>query len=209
MEKAIKQMKQLGANIIDPANIETIEKFGETEYEVLLYEFKTDLNHYLKRRGNLELKTLKDIIQFNKNHEDTTMPYFGQDILILSEQKGPLSEKKYLDALKKNHILSRDKGLDALFKKHKLDAIIAPTGGPAWVTDHVNGDHFSGSSSSIAAVSGYPNITVPAGFIHGLPVGISFIGLAYEEGKLIQYAYDYEQNSKIRKPPKFLKTIKP
>jgi amidase len=152
-------------------------------------------------------RTLADLIKFNEEHRAEEMPYFGQEIFEQSERRGPLTEKKYLDALAKNHRLARTEGIDATMKKHKLDAIIAPTGGPVWTTDLVNGDHFTGGYSSASAVAGYPHITVPAGMVFGLPVGISFFGGAWSEPSLIKYAYAFEQGSKARKKPLFLAAV--
>ena len=205
MNTAIEKMKELGAVIVDPANIETRGEYGSSSFDVLLYEFKADLNKYLASLDkNVAVHSLKELIEFNEANKDLEMPYFGQDILHLAQEKGDLSSREYIDALKKVKELSRDKGIDATLKKHNIDAIIAPTGGPAWFTDWVNGDHFLGSSSSPAARSGYPNITIPAGFIHGLPVGISFFSTAYSEPLLIKLTYAFEQATKHRRPPQFL-----
>ncbi len=205
MEDAIKEMKRLGAIVVDPADIATHGKFDDSEFEVLLYEFKADLNAYLAKLGeSVPVRSLKDLIEFNKRHKDKEMPYFGQEIFIRAQEKGALTSKAYRLALSKNHRLSRTEGIDATIQKHRLDAIIAPTGGPAWTTDLVNGDHFGGGSSSAAAVAGYPNITVPAGYVHGLPVGISFFGRAYSEPVLLKLAYAFEQATKFRRPPQLL-----
>ena len=153
--------------------------------------------------------TLKDIIDFNERNLDKEMPYFGQDLFLKAEAKGPLTEKEYVDALAKNHQLARIEGIDALMDKHKLDAIVAPTGGPAWITDLVNGDHVAGGSSNAAAVAGYPNINVTAGSLWGLPVGISFFGRAWSEPTLIKLAYSFEQATKARQKPRFLPTVGP
>jgi amidase len=205
---AIEAMKAQGAVIVDPANIATAGKFDDSEFDVLLYEFKADLNKYLESLGpKAPVKTLADIIAFNEQHKDTSMPWFGQEIMIQAQAKGPLTEKKYRDALAKDLKMSRVDGIDATMNKYKLDAIVAPTGGPAWVTDLVNGDHFSGASSTPAAVAGYPNINVPAGFSHGLPIGISFFGRAYSEPTLIKLAYAYEQATKHRRAPTFMPTL--
>lgn len=205
---AIERMKAQGAVIVDPANIATAGKFDDSEFDVLLYEFKADLNKYLAALGpKAPVKTLAEIIAFNEQHKDTSMPWFGQEIMIQAQAKGPLTEKKYLAALAKDLKMSRVDGIDATMNKYKLDAIVAPTGSPAWVTDLVNGDHFSGASSTPAAVAGYPNINVPAGFSHGLPIGVSFFGRAYSEPTLIKLAYAYEQASKHRRAPTFIPTL--
>ena len=202
---AIDVMKRSGAVVIDPADIPSHGKFDDSEFEVLLYEFKADLNKYLASLGpGSHPRTLKALIEFNERNKEREMPYFGQEIFVRAEAKGPLTERAYLAALRKNHLLSRAQGIDAVMARHKLDAIVAPTGGPAWTTDLVNGDHFSGASSTPAAVAGYPNINVPAGFVNGLPVGISFFGGAYTEPTLIRLAYAFEQATKHRQPPKFL-----
>ncbi|HEY3041749.1 MAG TPA: amidase [Pyrinomonadaceae bacterium] len=207
MEDHIRELKKLGAVIVDPADIPTSGKFDESELEVLLYELKADLNNYLRRLGpRAPVHTLKEVIEFNEKNRDREMPYFGQDLFIKAEAKGPLTEKKYTQALAKNHLLSRTQGIDFVIRKRRLDALIAPTGGPAWPTDWINGDHFTGGYSSASAVAGYPHITVPAGYVFGLPVGISFFGAAWSEPKLIQYAYAFEQATKARRSPRFMAT---
>jgi amidase len=207
VDKAIADMKAQGAVIVDPANIPTLGKFGDSEFEVLLYEFKADLNKYLAALGpRAPVHSLADIIAFNDAHKEQEMPFFGQELMLMAEKKGPLSEPKYLQALAKNHRLSRTLGIDAVMRTHKLDALVAPTSGPAWLIDLVNGDSFGGNSaspSSVAAVAGYPHITVPAGEFRGLPVGISFFGRAWSEPTLIKLAYAYEQATKRRRPPSF------
>jgi len=205
---AIEAMKANGAVIVDPANIETAGKFDDSELDVLLYELKTDLNAYLAGLGpRASVRTLQNIIDFNETHRAQEMPWFGQELFIQAQAKGPLTDKKYRDALAKDHKMSRTDGIDATMKKYKLDAIVAPTGGPAWVTDLVNGDHFTGASSTPAAVAGYPNINVPAGYSHNLPVGISFFGRAYSEPTLIKIAYAYEQATKHRRAPQFIPSV--
>jgi len=208
MEELIREIKKLGAVVIDPADIPTKGKFDDSEFEVLLYEFKTDLNAYLAGLGpKAPVRSLKEVIEFNEKNRDKEMPYFGQDIFIKAQGKGPLSDKKYLQAVRKNQLLSRGQGIDFIMRQHRLDALIAPTGGPAWTTDWINGDHFTGGYSSPSAVAGYPHITVPAGYIFGLPFGISFFGAAYSEPKLIKYAYSFEQATKVRRAPRFLPTV--
>ena len=205
---AIEAMKAQGAVIVDPADIETAGKFDDTEFDVLLYEFKADLNAYLAGLGpKAPVRTLQDIIDFNERNKEKEMQWFGQEIFVMAQKKGPLTEKKYRDALARNLRMSRTQGIDATMTKYKLDAIVAPTGSPPWVTDLVNGDHFSGASSTPAAVAGYPNINVPAGFSHNLPVGISFFGRAYSEPTLIKLAYAYEQATKHRRAPQFIPTL--
>jgi len=207
MEEGIAEMKRQGAEIIDPAEIDTLGKFGDTKDLVLQYEFKADLNAYLARlRPAALVQTLAEIIAFNNSHKEEEMPYFGQELFAKSEARGPLTSKEYLDALEKNHRLARTEGIDAVMDKFRLDALIAPTGGPAWTIDLVNGDHDSGGSSNAAAVAGYPHITVPAGFVFGLPVGISFFGRAWSEPALIKIAYAFEQATHHRRPPQFLPT---
>ena len=208
MNTAIEEMKRAGATVVDPADIATIGKFDESELLVFLYELKANLNNYLARLGPAApVHTLKDIIDFNERNKEKEMPYFGQDLFLKAEAKGPLTTKEYLDALEKNHQLSRTQGIDAILDQFQLDALVAPTGGPAWITDLVDGDHFAGGSSSAAAVAGYPNINVPAGFFFGLPVGISFFGRAWSEPTLIKLAYSFEQATKFRKPPQFLPRV--
>jgi len=173
----------------------------------LLYEFKSDLNKYLSELGpKAPFHSLKEIIEFNEKNRSREMPYFGQELFLKAEAKGPLTSPDYLKAVEKNRRLSRIQGIDAVINKDRLDAIVAPTGGPSWTTDLVNGDHFTGGSSTPAAVAGYPNINVPAGFIHGLPVGISFFGAAYSEPALIKLAYAFEQATRHRRAPRFLPT---
>jgi len=204
MEEALAALKAEGAVLVDPANFPTAGQFDESEFEVLLYEFKAGINDYLAKLGpNSLMRTLDDLIAFNERERQREMPFFGQEIFLKAKEKGPLTSRAYRNALARNYRLSRKQGIDVMVAKHRLDAIVAPTGGPAWTTDHVNGDHFSGGSSTPAAVAGYPAITVPAGTVFGLPVGITFFGPAWSESKLIRLAYGYEQATRLRRPPGF------
>jgi len=209
-ERAIADMKAAGAIIVDPANVPTLGQFDDTEFEVLLYEFKADLNKYLGWLGaSSPVHSLKEIIAFNDAHAHEELPYFGQEIMTMAEAKGPLTDAKYIAALAKNRRLSRTMGIDAVMTQHRLDALVAPTGGPAWLIDLVNGDGGTGSApgpSTMAAVAGYPHITVPGGFVRGLPVGISFVGRAWSEPTLLKIAFAYEQATKHRRPPTFSQT---
>jgi len=203
-DEAINGMKRAGAEVVDPVEIPTIGKFDDAELLVLLYEFKDDLNRYLAWLGaSTQVHSMKDVINFNDGHRNQEMPYFGQDLMAQSEAKGPLTSPEYLKALNDCRRQSRTEGIDATMDKFKLDALIAPTGGPAWTTDLLNGDHTVGGSSTLAAVAGYPNINVPMGFTFGMPVGISFFGRAWSEPVLIKLAYAYEQLTSARKPPNF------
>jgi amidase len=209
IENAIQLMQRLGAEIVDPANIESDGKWDKGELEVLLYEFKADLNAYLAGLDPaVAVHSLEELIAFNEKNKAEVMPFFGQERFLAAQKKGPLSQKRYLSALVKNHRLSRAEGIDAVLFKHNLDALVCPTGGPAWLTDWVNGDHYSGpDTSSAAAVAGYPHITVPAGYLFGLPVGVSFIGAAWQEPRLIKVACAFEQASQARQAPQFLPTL--
>ncbi len=208
VNEALEVLKKQGAILVDPVEIKSFSQMGDAETMVLQYELKADMNAYLARLGpNAPVHTLKEIIEFNEKNKEKEMPYFGQDFFIKAEAKGPLTSKEYIAALDKCRKLSRKEGIDGALKTHKLDALVAPTDSPAWMTDLVDGDHFLGGSSSAAAVAGYPSITVPAGFVFGLPVGISFFAGAWSEQKLISLAYSFEQGTKHRKPPQFLATV--
>ena len=179
------------------------------EFEVLLYEFKADLNGYLASLGStIPYRDLAARIAFNEQHRAREMPCFAQEIFVRAQEKGPLTSTAYRAARAKCRRLSRTEGIDAALAKHRVRALIAPTGGPAWPIDHLNGDHFTGGSSTPSAVSGYPSITVPAGSVHGLPVGLSFIGPRGSDGALIGLAYAFEQATKVRRAPRFEPTVR-
>ena len=205
IEPHLKVLRDGGAELID-VKIENSDKFGDAEYDVLLYEFKEDLNKYLAGRGG-KYRTLADLIKFNDANKDTEMPYFGQEIFLQAQEKGDLNDRAYRLALLQSKLYTQERGIDPVMNKDNLDAIIAPSGGAAWMTDLVNGDCgvFEGMTS-FAAVSGYPSITVPAGYVQGLPVGMSFFGRAFSEPTLIKIAYAFEQATKARKPPTFMAT---
>ena len=203
---ALDAIKKAGAVLID-VKFPNLRKFGDAEFTVLQYEFKDGLEKYLRGRGS-KYKTLNELIKFNNDNANREMPYFKQAIFESSAKKGPLTDKEYLDALATCSKYSREEGIDQVMKENKLDAIVAPSNAPTWMIDLVSGDCGSGyvGSSSLAAVAGYPNITVPAGFARELPIGVSFFGRAYSEGTLIKIAYAFEQATKARRTPKFLPT---
>ncbi|HUD96158.1 MAG TPA: amidase, partial [Woeseiaceae bacterium] len=197
---SIALLEDEGAVIVDPVEIAT-EGMGDAEYEVLLYEFKADLNDYLESSG-APMQSLQAIIEFNTANAERVMPIFGQEIMELAQKKGPLTDTAYREALATSKRIAQE-GIDTALREHRLDALLAPSNGPAWLTDPVLGDHFSVGSSSFAAVSGYASVTVPAGFVSGLPMGVSFIGGPFSEAVLLDIAYAFEQVSRIRRPPEF------
>ena len=206
MEDCIALMRHGGAEIVDPTDLSSYEAWRDTELQVLLYEFKADLNSYLQAR-KAAVQSLSDCIAFNRAHRAEEMPFFEQEIMEQAQEKGPLTEKSYKDALATNRRLARKEGIDAVLSKYKVDAIVGPTAGPAWITDWVAGDRVDSGCASPPAVAGYPHITVPAGFKFGLPLGISFFGASWSEPKLIKYAYAFEQLRKARRKPEFLPTV--
>ncbi len=208
MEAALGHLKRLGAELVDPVPLKKSSEIGDAEIQVLRYEMKADMNAYLAALGpKAPVHTLKEIIDFNERHAARELRWFGQDELVKSQAKGPLTEKAYLEARATCRRIARTEGIDGVMEKNNLDAIVAPTSTPAHVTDWVLGDHGLGDSTTPAAVAGYPSITVPAGFIDGLPVGLSFFGRAWTESKLLRLAFAFEQATRFRRPPRFLPTI--
>ena len=206
-DEAIAALRSAGATVIDPVKLATAGKFDDAEETVLDYEFKAGINAYFASLGaDAPVKSLAELIAWNERARAREMPWFGQEIFVRAQKRGPLTDKKYLDARAKCIRLSRTEGIDAVMAKHRLDAIILPSNAPAWTTDLLNGDHFTGGNSSFAAVAGYPSITVPMGLVGELPVGLSFVARAWEEGKLIRLAYAFEQATKLRRGPKYLTT---
>jgi amidase len=213
IEEAIAALRHLGAEIVDPADLGSAGSLDDSEMTVLLHEFKADLDRYLAalpglaRQAPPPVRSLAELIQFNERHRQQEMPFFGQELLVMAEAKGPLTDPAYRRALERNHRLARREGIDATLAKHRLEAILAPTGGPAWLIDLANGDAPSGGSSTLPAVAGYPAVTVPAGEVLGLPIGISFIGAAWSEPTLLRLAFAFEQATRHRRPPRFRPTI--
>ena len=203
-EASLDALLGLGAHLVDPANIESDGGWSEAELDVLLYEFKHDLNAYLASLGDRSpVRCLEEVIAFNAKHAERVLPHFGQELMEMAQEKGPLTDEAYRKARETCLRMTRDEGIDALFARENLDALIAPTGGPAWLIDEILGDLWVGGRiSSAPAVSGYPHVTVPGGLIEGLPIGLSFIGRAWDDARLIRFAYAYEQATQFRRPPR-------
>ena len=208
-EQVLASLQKAGAVLVDPVALPAIDSIGEAELTVLLYELKADLNAYLQSLGpGAPVKSLADVIAFNERNADRELKHFGQDLFIKAQAKGPLTDEAYVNARALCLRVARDEGIDAVMKQHQLDALIAPTGGPAWRTDLVIGDHFvGGGMTTPPAVAGTPSITVPAGFVRGLPVGLSFFAGAWSEARLLALAYSFEQGTHARQPPRYLETV--
>ena len=207
MEESLAALRHAGAVLVDPVAIPSAKKVGDPEFEVLLYEFKNDIAAYLATRTDQPHRTLTDLIAFNIANAERELQWFGQELFEQAEKKGPLTDAAYRNALAASRRYARTEGLDRAFATHRLDAIVAPTGGPAWVTDLVNGDHFGGGNSTLSAVSGYPAVTVPAGFVRHLPVGLTLMGKSRDEARLLGFAYAFEQATKVRRAPTFTATL--
>ena len=208
-ESALAVLRAQGAILVD-VRVPNTDKYGETETEVLLYEFKPGLADYLATYApDAPIRNMDELIFFNSKHATQEMPYFGQEHLLASAKKGDLDTPAYRQAQRNNRRFAREEGIDQVLKEHRLDALVAPTGGPAWLTDYINGDHYGGSFSTPAAVAGYPHVTVPAGFVKGLPVGLSFVGTAWTDAEMLGLAYAYEQASKARRLPAFVASVNP
>jgi amidase len=208
-EQSIAALRAAGAEVVDPVALADREGMGSAEGQVLRYEFKNDIREYLESHGSPNgMSSLADLIAFNEANAEQAMPYFKQERFVSSEEKGPLSDQEYLDALEKSRTLART-AIDGALEEYQLDALISPTNGPAGLTSLENGDDWSESvgSSSLPAVSGYPSVTVPMGFVNKLPIGLSVFGAAYTEATLLRIAYGFEQSTQARQSPKFLPTL--
>jgi amidase len=205
---AIAALSAAGAEIVDPVEMAGVGGFDDAEFEVLLYEFKDGLDRYLASLGDgAPVHSLAELIAWNEREAAREMPWFGQEILAMAEKKGPLTDRAYLDARARCVRMARGEGIDAALAAHALDVLVYPTNAPAWPTDHLNGDHFTGGNTTFAAVAGYPTVTVPMGLVHGLPVGLTFTGTAWSEAALLRYAHAFEQRTKARAAPRYLRTL--
>jgi amidase len=210
LDRATDVLRAAGAEVIDPIAAPDFDPINAAEWEVLCYEFKDGLNAWFTSLGpDAPVKSLAELIAFNSAHANDELRIFGQETLITAQAKGPLTEQAYLDARATARRLTRDEGIDKVMTEHRLDAIVMLTAGPAWLIDPVSGDHFTGETSTLAAVAGYPNVTVPAAFVYGLPVGISFVGRAWSEARLLALAADFEARTKARRMPEFRATVEP
>ena len=205
MEEAVRALKEAGAVIVDEVKLPTRGKFDDGEFEVLLWEFKADLNAYLAGRGG-PVRSLADVIAFNERERAREMPYFGQELMVRAQARTALTDPKYRATLARNRRQAGAQGIDAMLASKRLDAVVAPTGGPAWTIDLLNGDHFGGGYSSASAVAGYPHLTVPMGAVQGMPVGLSFFAGAWAEARLLRLGHAFEQATRSRRPPTFRAT---
>jgi amidase len=203
IERALGTLRDLGAEVVDGIDLGGSPALREQELTVLLYEFKAGLNAYLRDHPEAPVRTLEDVIAFDERHADRVMPYFRQELLEMAQAKGSLDDAAYLEARATCLRLARDEGIDAALRAHALDALVAPTAAPAWVIDPIVGDRSPGGCSGLAAIAGYPHVSVPAGFVHGLPVGLSFFGAAFHDGRLLSYAHAFEQAADARRAPTF------
>ena len=204
-KEALSAMRSQGATLVGRVDIPTLRQLGQAEELVLLYEFKAGINEYLSRRGG-PVRSLPELIAFNNQHSDRELAFFGQELFVAAAEKGGLDSKEYVEALQQCRQATRANGIDAAMEKNNLDALVMITAGPPGPIDLVYGDSHTGGSSTLAAVAGYPSITVPMGYYYGIPFGISFVGRAYGEPTLIRLAYAFEQSTKVRKPPRFSPT---
>jgi amidase len=206
--EALRALREAGAVLVDPADVPTAGQYDDAEFDVLLYEFKDGIARYLASRGaGTPLRTLADLIAFNRANATRELAWFGQEIFERAEAKGPLTDAAYQQALARCRRLSRDEGLDAVFATHRVEAIVAPSNGPAWPIDPVNGDRYTGGNSTVAAVAGYPSVTVPMGYAHELPLGLSFIGAPWSEARLVGFAHAFEQATRVRRAPRYRPTV--